>query len=92
MKITKWIDILQEVTIYINAADVRAPIRETCGTDGEPKAHLNDVLIALSNIGAFLLAITEQIKAMTFGQRMTVETLLTKQSARFHLPLELPAE
>jgi hypothetical protein len=95
MKISKWVDMGQEVEVEICAQDIRAALSEafsvvTCDPLGEEGPNRNDVLIALNGMAAFLNALTEdQIATLLLGQRPIIQAFLLKAAARFAVPPEM---
>jgi hypothetical protein len=89
MKVTKWVDMGQDVEISIGADDIRIALAEsfdivTRDRLGEEGPTRFDITSALNSIGAFLNALTdEQISLLTDGQRNLVGSFLAKSSARF---------
>lgn len=93
MKISKWVDMGQDVDIEIGVDDIRGALAEafarvTEDTQwlGDSPPNSNDVVLALSNIGSFLRALTDaQIAMLNSKQRATIAKFLTEQAERFHV-------
>jgi hypothetical protein len=90
VKISKWVDFGQEVEIDMNLTDVRCAIGEACERvtnpqfEEEPTRH--DVVEALSRIGLFLKALTdEQIALLNESQRSLVSGFLAEHAKRFEV-------
>jgi hypothetical protein len=89
MKVQKWVDFGQDVTVDIGLDDVRAAIAEafevvTRDRFEESGPNRNDVLIAIDSLGKFLKALTDaQIALLSDEQRKVVSNFLTEQSKRF---------
>ena len=89
MRVEKWVDFGQNVTVNIGMDDIRAALaecfevitRDRLGEDGPNKA---EVLYALSSIGSFLRALTdEQIGMLTDSQKTVIHEFLREQATRF---------
>lgn len=95
MRISKWVDMGQEVYVEICADDIRAALSEAfeCVTYdrlGEPGPMRHDVTSALNHIGAFLNGMADShIALLTDGQRATIEKYLLNASKRFALQPEV---
>jgi hypothetical protein len=89
VKLSKWVDMGQEVEVEIGVDDIRAALGEafevvTRDPLGEEGPSRFDVIRALNMIGAFLNALTdEQIALLTDPVRRNVQTYLAKTSERF---------
>ena len=95
MKVTKWVDMGQEVEVDVGVDDIRSALAEAFAAVtedrlGENGPNKNDVLLALNSMAAFLNALTDgQIGLLTLGQRITVESFLTRVAARFKISTEM---
>jgi len=89
MKVRKWVDMGQEVTIEIGVDDVRAALAEAFAVVtedrlGEPRPNRAEIAMTFNSIGTFLRAITdEQIGILNPQQRELICKFLTEQAARF---------
>lgn len=88
MKVSKWVDFGQEVEIDIDLTDVRCAIEEACARVTNPQFEeeptRNDVVMALSQVGLFLKALTdEQIALLNESQRSIVSGFLADHAKRF---------
>jgi len=97
MKISKWVDMGQEVEIEIGMEDIRYALAETFGritrTDlPEFQANRAEISMAFSQIADFLRAVTDrQIDMLTHDARRIIEQFLVEQSKRYvarGLPVE----
>jgi hypothetical protein len=88
MKITKWVDMGEEVEVEVSTEDIRAALAEsfaevTKDLLGELPSTF-PVVSALSDIGKFLRALSdEQIALLNPAQRRVVGQFLAEQAARF---------
>lgn len=94
MKITKWIDMGQEVEIHISAEDIRIALSEAFSEATKDKLgeddNQHDILLAINSMACFLNAVEQhQIDAMKFGQRLTIEKFLRGAADRFKLSAEV---
>lgn len=91
MKVSKWVDMGQEVTIEIGMEDVRAALSEsfhevTQDRLGEPGPKCGELKMALSSIATFLNALTdEHIALLNNHQRKVIEHFLSASAARFQV-------
>lgn len=98
MKVTKWVDLGQEVEIEIGADDIRAALGEAFGrvtSDplGEEGPSRSDVVACFNSIAGFLNAITdEQITKLNYLQRVVIGKFLRKHAERFPDPTQASAE
>jgi len=89
MKVSKWVDIGQEVEIEIGVDDVRAALAEgfhaaTEDRLGEPGPLPSEVIYALNDMAIFLRALSDsQIAMLKPKQRELVREFLSEQSQRF---------
>jgi hypothetical protein len=89
MRVSKWVDMGQEVKIEIGVDDVRAALTEgfhavTAGRLGEPGPLPQEVLIAFNDIAIFLRALSDQqIALLKPKQRELIHTFLFEQTERF---------
>ena len=96
MKVSKWVDMGQEVDVEIGADDIRCALAEAFAVAtedrlGEEGPNRNDVMYALNSIGAFLKGLTdEQIALLSPAQHRIIGEFLYDQSKRFW-PLEVSA-
>lgn len=95
MRISKWVDMGQEVEIEIGADDIRLALAEAFATTsggvlGEvPTKH--DVTRSLNSIGAYLNAMTEEhIAKLSAGERKIIGEFLAKNAARFQHAEAIP--
>lgn len=90
MKVSKWVDFGQEVEVDMNLTDVRGVIAEACARVTNPQFEeeptRNDVVEALSRIGLFLKALTdEQIALLNQSQRSLISGFLAENAKRFEV-------
>lgn len=88
MKISKWVDMGQEVEIEIGVDDIRGSLAEAfarvTNERFEDEPTVQDVMLALNSIAQFLRALTnEQIAKMNVHQQATIAGFLDEQSKRF---------
>jgi hypothetical protein len=88
MKISKWVDMGQEVEIEIGMDDIRAAMAECFGKVTEERLFdapgANEVIAAFSTIGKFFNALTaEHINLLTTNQKRIVANYLADQVERF---------
>ncbi len=89
MKISKWVDMGQEVEIEVGVDDVRAALAEafdnvTQDRLGEEGPNRSEVALTLNNIAQFLKALTDDQIAMLSPQaRELTAKFLAEQSKRF---------
>lgn len=89
MKISKWIDMGQEVEIEVGMEDIRCALAEcfskiTSDRLGEAPANQAEISMAFSTLAEFLRAVTDrQIDTLTHAQRKIIETFLSDQSKRY---------
>jgi len=90
MKVSKWVDMAQEVQIEIGMEDVRAALNEAFyevtreDRLGEPGPNNSEIMLAFNNIGGFLRAFTdEQIAQLKPAARKVIGEFLAEQSKRF---------
>jgi hypothetical protein len=94
MKISKWVDMGQEVDIEIDFNDIRVALAEafepiTRERLGEEGPSCGDVGRALNSMAAFLNALTdEHIAQLTAMQRSVIGRFLADTSLRFKVPAE----
>lgn len=94
MKVSKWVDMGQEVDVEISVEDIRCALAEAFSAVtedrlGEPGPSRQDIARALNLIAQFLKALTDgQIDMLTFGQRFAIEKFLSEQTVRFRLTTE----
>jgi hypothetical protein len=92
VRVTKWVDMGQDVEVEISVEDIRAALSEafegiTKDRLGEEGPSREDVARVLNSIAAFLNAITDkQIASLTPAQRAAVAPYLAKAAARFVEP------
>jgi hypothetical protein len=90
MKLTKWIEVSQEVEISMGLEDVRAALGESfadykAGTErrGED-GYMAGFLSCLNSIAQFLNAVTdEQIAALNLSQKKTISGFLLRAAGKF---------
>jgi len=89
MRVTKWVDLGQEVEIEIGADDIRLALAEafanvTNDRLGEEGPNRAEIAYTLNSIGAYLKAMTaEHIALLTSAQRETIKLFLTEQAKRY---------
>lgn len=89
MKVSKWVDMGQEVEIEIGIEDVRIAMCEafhvvTRDNLGEPGPANGEVMRAFNNLATFLRAFTdEQITQLKPEPREVIAQFLNEQSKRF---------
>lgn len=89
MKVTKWIDMGQEVEVEVTTADIRDALEEgfsgiTQDRLGEPGPSANEVHQVLNDIGRFFNALTdEHIRTLSASARQIVGAYLAKAANRF---------
>jgi hypothetical protein len=89
MKVSKWVDMGQEVDVEIGADDIRCALAEAFAVVtedrlGEEGPNRNDVTYALNSIGAFLKALTDdQIALLGKPSRKLIKEFLETQAKRF---------
>ncbi len=89
MKVTKWIDFSQEVTIEIGSDDIRVALSEAFANalpigKGREEPSRQDILIAFNAAGAFMRAMTdEDIALMLSAQRAVIAKFLGEEARRF---------
>jgi quinol monooxygenase YgiN len=89
MKVSKWVDLGQEVEIDITAEDVRHALSEAFAVVtedrlGEEGPNRYDVMRTLNDIAAFLNGLTdEHIALLNHHQRAACADLFAKSSERF---------
>lgn len=89
MKVTKWVDMGQEVEVEVGADDIRGALAEAFAVVtedrlGESGPNRNDVMLAMNSMAAFLNALTDgQIGLFNIAQRTFIESFLVKAAARF---------
>ena len=89
MRVEKWVDFGQNVTVNIGMDDIRAALAEcfevvTSDRLGESGPNRADILYALASIGSFLRALTdEQIGMLTDSQKTVIHEFLREQATRF---------
>lgn len=89
VKVSKWVDMGQEVEVEIGLDDIRAAMGEAFNVVaedplGEEGPNRFDIMRALNDIGAFLNAMTdEQIALLNEAARKSVRTYLATASERF---------
>ena len=89
MKISKWVDVGQEVDIEIGVDDIRATLQEcfsTVTTDrlGVSVPNHYEVSAAFNAMANFLNALTdEHITALSITQRDVIHNYLTRSAERF---------
>jgi hypothetical protein len=89
MKISKWVDMGQEVEIEIGVDDIRASLSECFERatgdelDGDgPNRH--QIIYTIDALAKFLRAMTDRhIDCLTHEQRKVIETFLAEQSKRY---------
>ncbi len=84
MKISKWVDLSQEVEIEIGLDDVRGTLAESFAqvTKGSPGE--TGMLLAFNQIAMFMRAVTvKQIGMLNAQQRRTIGNFLAEQAKRF---------
>lgn len=93
MKISKWVDMGQDVDVEIGVDDIRDALTEAFAqiTEDESWAggsipNSDDIVRVLADIGSFLRALTDdQIALLNPAQRTLVETFLREHACRFQL-------
>lgn len=89
MRISKWVDMGQEVEIEIGMDDIRAALsecferatRDELYDEGPNRQH---IVYAMNTLGTFLRALTDRhIDCLTHEQRRVIEAFLTEQSKRY---------
>lgn len=89
MRIEKWVDFGQEVTVEIGVEDVRGALAEafanvTNDRLGEEKPTARDVMRCFNLIATFLVALTdEQIGMLNDAQQRIIREYLLRQGARY---------
>ena len=89
MKVTKWVDLSQEVEVHIGADDIRCALAEAFAVvkQDQPGVELPDrslVMRCFGDIASFLGAITdESISQMQPAQRKVIGEYLAKHAARY---------
>ena len=89
MRVEKWVDFGQNVTVEIGMDDIRAALAEcfevvTRDRLGESGPNRADILRALSSISSFLEALTDkQIGMLTDSQKAVIHDFLREQATRF---------
>lgn len=84
MKITKWVDMSQEVEVEIGIDDVRAALAESFAEVAKDFSGTAAMLLAFNRIGTFLRAVTsEHINMLEAHQRQTIGNFLAEQAKRF---------
>ncbi len=73
MKVTKWIDFSQEVTIEIGSDDIRVALSEAFANalpigKGREEPSRQDILIAFNAAGAFMRAMTDEDIALMLSR------------------------
>ena len=92
MKVSKWVDMGQDVEVEIGADDIRYALSEAFSRViqdplGEAGPTRKDVTRALNDIATFLNALTDpQIDLLNLGQRSAVHAHLLKTAERFKIP------
>lgn len=92
MRVSKWVDMGQEVEIEIGMEEIRAALSECFAvvTDdrlGEEGPNRAEVAYALNSVGTFLNALTiEHIGKLNSAQRETIRIFLLTQAERFKEP------
>lgn len=94
MKITKWVDMGQEVEIHISAEDIRIALSEAFSEATKEKLgegdNKHEILLALNSIAGFLNALEQhQLDSLTLAQRLVIEKFLRDAADRFKLPAEV---
>lgn len=89
MKVSKWVDMGQEVEIEVGVDDIRGALAEafarvTNDRLGEDGPTAQEVMFAFNSIAQFLRAITnEQISHMNVHQLATIAGFLDTQAKRY---------
>lgn len=98
MKVSKWVDMGQEVEIEVGVEDIRGALAECFArvTDdnylGEREANRAEISMAFSTLAEFLRAVSErQIDMLTHEQRRIIKQFLVEQGERYSAR-GLPAE
>ena len=90
MRITKWVDIGDEVGIDIDVNDIRGALTEAFARTEqgfEELPTITDILRAFNQIGAFLNAFEQQhIDRLTLGHRSIIAAFLSEAADRFKVP------
>ena len=94
MRITKWVDIGDEVDIDIDVNDIRGALTEAFARTEqgfEELPTITDILRAFNVIGGFLNAFEQQhIDRLNLAQRSMIAAYLSKAADRFIVPVEVP--
>ncbi len=89
MKVSKWVDMGQEVDIEIGVDDIRGALGEafaqvTRDRLGEPGPNVAEIKFALNSMAEFLRAVTDRhIDMLTHEQRKMIENFLAAQASRY---------
>ena len=89
MKVSKWIDMGQEVEVEIGMDDIRAALNEAFSrvtTDplGEEGPNVRTVMMAFNGLANFLNALTDaQIAMLTSVQQDVIRNFLARSAERF---------
>lgn len=84
MKITKWLEMSDNVTIHIGTEDIRAALDEAFAAANQTDVNVRDIFGAFNSIASFLNAFTdENIAKLKPKQREIIGRFLRDAAARF---------
>jgi hypothetical protein len=89
MKVSKWVDFSQEITVEVGADDITVALSEAfyaANQEPDKAVNIHDILGAFQAIGSFLRGFPDQyIDRLNFAQRSAIENFLRTQADRFKI-------